>query len=137
MRVRIGRWHGDAALGSKNCRGRTMRRNTTSSLAKVENMWRSSISLRLTTPAARGRSGRWSRELYENKVIGLSWAVIDYDGNAQNNGFWNLGTEHAMYGNASLLREFRLMPLEPQFQKAIEAKWSFKVLDMKPAAGGV
>jgi PKD repeat protein len=30
-----------------------------------------------------------------------------------------------------LLREFRLMPLEPEFQKAIEAKWSFKVLDMK------
>ena len=35
-----------------------------------------------------------------------------------------------MYGNASLLREFRLMPLEPEFQKAIEARWSFKVLDM-------
>jgi hypothetical protein len=70
-------------------------------------------------------------ELYENKIIGLSWAVIDYDGNKQNNGFWNLSPEHTMYGNASLLREFRLMPLEPQFQKAIDAKWSFKVLDMK------
>ena len=68
--------------------------------------------------------------LYEGKVIGLSWAVIDYDGDAKNNGFWNLGTEHTMYGNASLLREFRLMPLEPEFQKAIEARWSFKVLDM-------
>lgn len=69
-------------------------------------------------------------ELYENKVIGLSWAVIDYDGDKHNNGFWNLGTEHTMYGNATLLREFRLMPLEPEFQKAIEARWSFKVLDM-------
>ena len=68
--------------------------------------------------------------LYEGKVIGLSWAVIDYDGDAKNNGFWNLGTEHTMYGNASLLREFKLMPLEPELQKGIEARWSFKVLDM-------
>lgn len=69
-------------------------------------------------------------QLTENKVIGLSWAVIDYDGNAKNNGFWNLSPEHTMYGNGSFLNEFRLMPLEPQFQKAIEAHWSFKVLDM-------
>jgi hypothetical protein len=70
-------------------------------------------------------------QLYENKIIGLSWAVIDYDGDAKNNGFWNLGTEHTMYGNATLLREFRLMPLEPDLQKPIEARWSFKVLDMQ------
>ena len=44
-------------------------------------------------------------ELYENKIIGLSWAVIDYDGQPKNNGFWNLGLEHTMYGNATLLRE--------------------------------
>jgi hypothetical protein len=69
-------------------------------------------------------------KLYENKLIGLSWAVIDYDGDTKNNGFWNLGTEHTMYGNATLLREFRLMPLEPELQKPIEARWSFKVLDM-------
>ncbi len=72
-------------------------------------------------------------ELYENKLIGLSWAVIDYDDgnpNGKNNGFWNLSPEHKMYGNATLLREFRLMPLEPQLRKPIEAKWSFKVLDM-------
>jgi hypothetical protein len=68
--------------------------------------------------------------LTENKIIGLSWAVIDYDGAAKNNGFWNLSPEHTMYGNASFLNQFRLMPLEPQFQKAIEARWSFKVLDM-------
>jgi hypothetical protein len=68
--------------------------------------------------------------LYEGKTIGLSWAVIDYDGDAKNNGFWNLGQEHTMYGNATLLREFRLMPLEASLQKAIEAKWSFKVLDI-------
>ncbi len=35
-----------------------------------------------------------------------------------------------MYGNSTYLREFRLMPLEPQFRKPIDAKWSFKVIDM-------
>ena len=71
-------------------------------------------------------------ELYENKIIGLSWAVIDYDGSpdGKNNGFWNLSPEHTMYGNATYLREFQLMPLEPQFRKPIEAKWGFKVVDM-------
>jgi PKD domain len=69
-------------------------------------------------------------QLIENKIIGLSWAVIDYDGDAKNNGFWNLSPEHTMYGNASYLNEFRLMPLEPQFQKAIDARWRFNVLDM-------
>ena len=69
-------------------------------------------------------------QMFENKMIGLSWAVIDYDGSAKNNGFWNLSPEHTMYGNASFLNEFRLMPLEAQFQKAIDARWSFKVLDM-------
>jgi hypothetical protein len=71
-------------------------------------------------------------ELYENKIIGISWAVIDYDGSpdGKNNGFWNLSPEHTMYGNSTYLREFQLMPLEPQFRKPIEANWSFKVLDM-------
>jgi hypothetical protein len=68
--------------------------------------------------------------LTEGKLIGLSWAVIDYDGQPKNNGFWNLSPEHTMYGNASFLNEFRLMPLEPQFQKAIDAHWTFKVIDM-------
>jgi len=69
--------------------------------------------------------------LTENKLIGLSWAVIDYDGSPdkKNNGFWNLSPEHKMYGNATLLREFRLMPLEPSLQKPIDAHWGFEVLD--------
>ena len=80
-----------------------------------------------------GPSRAVESSLYENKIIGLSWAVIDYDGSPdkKNNGFWNLSPEHTMYGNSTYLREFRLMPLEPQFRKPIEAKWSFKVLDMK------
>jgi PKD repeat protein len=62
----------------------------------------------------------------------LSWAIIDYDdvNKKGNNGFWNLSKEHTMYGNASYLLPFRLMPLEEQFKKSIDAKWSFKIIDM-------
>ena len=69
--------------------------------------------------------------LRENKLIGLSWAVIDYDDvNAKGSaGFWNLSSKHTMYGNASELRAFRLMPLEPSLTPALDARWSFKVLD--------
>ena len=68
----------------------------------------------------------------ENKIIGLSFAIIDYDDvNARgNNGFWNLSRHHTMYGNAAELCAFRLMPLEPAFVPALEARWSFKVVDM-------
>ena len=70
--------------------------------------------------------------LTENKLIGLSWSVIDYDDvNARDRvGFWNLSHKQTMYGDASDLVGFRLMPLEPQFQKPIQAKWSCKVADM-------
>ncbi|MDB6082141.1 MAG: domain containing protein, partial [Gammaproteobacteria bacterium] len=70
--------------------------------------------------------------LRENKIIGLAWAIIDYDdvNAAGNNGFWNLSPKHTMYGDASELCAFRLMPLEPQFLKPIEARWSHAVIDM-------
>lgn len=68
--------------------------------------------------------------LKENKNVGLGWAFIDYDQEEGNNGFWNLSKEHTMYGNASHLLPFKLMPLEPRFRKDIEAKWSFKIVDM-------
>jgi hypothetical protein len=70
--------------------------------------------------------------LRENKIIGMSWAIIDYDDvNATTwNGFWNLSTHHTMYGNASELCAFRLMPLEPQFRAPIAAQWSFSIVDM-------
>ena len=71
--------------------------------------------------------------LIENKLIGLSWCVIDYDDvNARDRvGFWNLSHKQTMFGNASDLVGFRLMPLEPQFRKAIAANWSYKVADME------
>ena len=72
-------------------------------------------------------------KLIEDKNIGLAWAIIDYDDkdNKSNNGFWNLSTKHTMYGQASELVAFKLMPLEPQFRKTIEANWSSQVVDMK------
>jgi hypothetical protein len=82
--------------------------------------------------AAEGPLRSVESNLYENKLIGLSWAVIDYNdvNTNSNDGFWNLSNQHKMYGNASFLCEFRLMPLEPQFRKAIDAQWSSIVVDM-------
>lgn len=68
--------------------------------------------------------------LKENKNVGLCWAIIDYDEEEKHNGFWNLSKEHTMYGNADYLLPFQLMPLEPQFREAIEARWSFTIVDM-------
>jgi hypothetical protein len=69
--------------------------------------------------------------LTENKLIGLAWAILDYDdANSESHAFWNLSRQHTMYGNASELVAFRLMPLEPQFRK-FDADWSFKIVDMK------
>ena len=68
----------------------------------------------------------------DNKIIGLGLAVLDYDDVKArgNNGFWNLSRHHTMYGHAAELCAFRLMPLEPPFVPALEAQWSFKVIDM-------
>jgi len=68
--------------------------------------------------------------LYENKLIGLCWAILDYDSaKSESHAFWNLSRQHTMYGNADQLVAFRLMPLEPQFRK-FEANWTFKVIDL-------
>lgn len=66
--------------------------------------------------------------LAEGKTIGLCWAVIDFDGGEQNNGFWNLSPHHKMYGDASLEREFVLCPLEPAFKEKLVAAWDHFVL---------
>lgn len=70
-------------------------------------------------------------QLYEDKYIGLCWAILDYDDVSDDkHAFWNLSRERTMYGNASFALPFRLMPLETRFRKPIEAKWSFKIVDM-------
>lgn len=68
--------------------------------------------------------------LYENKLLGLGWAVLDYDEGGKQDGFWNLSEQHTMYGQASELVMFQLMPLESDLRPAIEAKWDFSVIDM-------
>jgi hypothetical protein len=68
--------------------------------------------------------------LTENKLIGMAWAVLDYDNAAsESHSFWNLSRQHTMFGKADELLGFKLMPLEPQFQK-FEANWKFQVIDL-------
>ncbi|MCC6509172.1 MAG: PKD domain-containing protein [Pirellulaceae bacterium] len=69
--------------------------------------------------------------LVEDKMIGLSWAILDYDDDQASSysAFWNLSHKTTMYGNASDLVAFRLMPIEPKLRPAIAADWSFKVID--------
>ena len=67
-------------------------------------------------------------ELTEDRVIAMSWAVIDRDAPGTRSGFWNLSAEHTMYGQASQLRAFRLMPLESAAQ-SLAAEWSFRIHD--------
>lgn len=74
--------------------------------------------------------------LTEGQAIGLAWAVIDDDGNGRDGkgrdgkprrAFWNLSPHHTMYGQASQLCPFRLMP--PAETRPFAAEWSFAVLD--------
>lgn len=67
-------------------------------------------------------------KLTENKVIGLSWSVLDFDG-ADREGHINLSHNTEMVKNASYLCAFRLMPLEPEWREPLRAEWSFEVID--------
>jgi PKD repeat protein len=73
------------------------------------------------------------RSLTENKLIGMSWAVKDYDdatsATSEPRAFWNLSTSVMMYGDASHLVQFRLMPIEPKLRKPVEAQFSLKIVD--------
>ena len=68
--------------------------------------------------------------LRENQRIGLSWAILDYDDEQAEKyaAFWNLSHKTTMYGDASDLVAFRLMPLEPKFRPGLQANWSFQVI---------
>ena len=70
-------------------------------------------------------------ELEENKVIGFSWSILERDDPASDRkwGFWNLSHKTRMYGDASDLVAFRLMPLEDFFTSGVTADWSFTVVD--------
>jgi hypothetical protein len=71
-------------------------------------------------------------KLVEGETIALSWAVMDYDDpKSERHPFWNLSRTHGMFGDASHLCAFKLMPLEPAFAKKIDARWSFALADEK------
>lgn len=72
--------------------------------------------------------------LEEGRTIGLSWAVIDYDGPGKSDAFWNLSGKHTMYGIASQLRAFRLMPMEPGIGPGMRAAWRFQALSGRRVA---
>jgi hypothetical protein len=67
--------------------------------------------------------------LRENKIIGLSWIVMDYDGPTPR-GFWMLSPKRMAFGHASELCAFRLMPLEPALRPKLAAQWSWSVVDL-------
>ena len=76
------------------------------------------------------RSRGVQTKLEENKVLGMSWAVLDYDDDKAETyaGFWNLSHKTTMYGDASDLVAFRLMPIEKSLRQPVEADWSFQVI---------
>ncbi len=82
-------------------------------------------------PADRSRAVE--TKLAENQVIGLSWAILDYDDEHAERyaGFWNLSHKTTMYGDASDLVAFRLMPIEKSLRKPVEADWSFHVVSQQ------
>ncbi len=67
-------------------------------------------------------------ELKENKVIGLSWSILDFDG-GKREGHVNLAHNVKMVNDASYLCAFQLMPLEKKFLEPMKAAWTFKVID--------
>lgn len=67
--------------------------------------------------------------LAENKIIGLSWIVLDYDGSTPR-GFWMLSPKRTAFGHASELCAFRLMPLDPSLAPKLAAQWTWNVVDM-------
>lgn len=71
--------------------------------------------------------------LTENKVIGLSWAVMDYDKEVEDAGeldaFWSLSKDKRMYGDATAANPFRLMPLESPWAPGLKADFTSHVID--------
>jgi hypothetical protein len=78
---------------------------------------------------AEGPARAIESSLTENKVIGLSWIVMDYDGKSPR-GFWMLSPKRPALGNASMLCAFRLMPLDPALRPKLAAQWTWSLVDM-------
>lgn len=65
-------------------------------------------------------------DLKENNIIGLSWSMLDFDGESCES-FMNLSHDIEMIRNASYLCKFRLSPLEDIYHNTIRADWKAKV----------
>lgn len=68
--------------------------------------------------------------LKEGENIGISWSVLDFDGD-ERDGHFNLSHDVKMVYDASYLCAFQLMPLEEQYLEGIKAEWAYNVVDMK------
>ena len=69
-------------------------------------------------------------KLVENQLIGLSWAVLDFDrGKKKASGNCTLSSDPTSVQNGSALCAARLMPLEERFLPGIEARFTFHVVD--------
>ncbi len=73
----------------------------------------------------------------ENNIIGLTWMVLDFKGGEKGyDAFYSLthighsGERPQPWLDASDALPFRLMPIEKQFRRAVEADWTFKIIDM-------
>ncbi len=69
-------------------------------------------------------------ELEEGAEIGLSWSILDFDGDKRD-GHYNLAHNVLMVKDASYLLPFRLAPMEPSLQPDLKAEWTFKILDVE------
>ena len=67
-------------------------------------------------------------KLREGELIGLSWSILDFDGDKRD-GHYNLAHDVRMVHTADYLCAFRLMPIEPDLQPKLLARWSFEVID--------
>ncbi|HSI74510.1 MAG TPA: PKD domain-containing protein [Lunatimonas sp.] len=70
-------------------------------------------------------------KLEENGMIGLSWSILDFDGDKRD-GHINLSHDTRMVMDASYLCAFKLMPLEGQFLEKIKSEWSFSLVKSRP-----
>lgn len=69
-------------------------------------------------------------KLFENKIIGLSWSILDFDGDKRE-GHINLSHNTAMVKDASYLCAFQLMPLSEHFLDTLRAAWTFEIVDVQ------
>ena len=67
-------------------------------------------------------------QLRENELIGVSWSILDFDGDKRD-GHYNLAHNVLMVRHADYVCAFRLMPIESQLQPDIKADWTYRYVD--------